>query len=83
MDAQQLIEQARQAGRGWLHEADGKRLLACFGVDVQPLAGATGPAAPPARPLRGPGFGAGAAGAQEWSPWAPHGPPRHEPDARS
>jgi acyl-CoA synthetase (NDP forming) len=43
MDAQQLIEQARQAGRGWLHEADGKRLLACFGVDVQPFVVATGP----------------------------------------
>ncbi len=43
MDAQQLITQARQAGRGWLNEADGKRLLACFGVDVQPFVVATGP----------------------------------------
>lgn len=34
MDAQELIEQARKAGRGWLHEADGKRLLACFGIGV-------------------------------------------------
>lgn len=42
MDAQTLIEQARQAGREWLHEADGKRLLASFGIEVQPFVVTTG-----------------------------------------
>ncbi|MBU6257469.1 MAG: acetate--CoA ligase family protein [Burkholderiales bacterium] len=43
MDARQLIDQARRAGRAFLSEADGKRLLACFGIDVPPFVVATGP----------------------------------------
>ena len=34
MDAQDLIAQARRAGRASLDEASGKRLLAAFGIDV-------------------------------------------------
>ena len=34
MDAQDLIEQARRAGRASLDEASGKRLLAAFGIAV-------------------------------------------------
>lgn len=43
MRAQALIEDARRAGRRALNEADGKRLLAAFGVAVPRFAVATGP----------------------------------------
>jgi len=43
MEAQELIDQARKAGRGWLTEAESKRLLAGVGVETQPFAVASGP----------------------------------------
>lgn len=38
MDAKHLIDAARRTGRGWLHEADSKRLLAAAGVAVPEFA---------------------------------------------
>lgn len=43
MEARDLIDRARRAGRGWLNEADGKRLLAGFGVEMQPFVVTSGP----------------------------------------